>query len=53
VVVHEGKVSSLKRFKDDVRSVSAGFECGVGLEDFNDLKESDILEIYQMREVTR
>jgi len=53
VVVHEGKVSSLKRFKDDVRSVSAGFECGVGLEDFNDLKEGDILEIYQMREVTR
>ncbi len=53
VVVHEGKVSSLKRFKDDVRSVSAGFECGVGLEDFNDLKEDDILEIYQMREVTR
>ncbi|MCJ7745417.1 MAG: translation initiation factor IF-2, partial [Actinobacteria bacterium] len=53
VVVHEGRVSSLKRFKDDTRSVSAGFECGVGLEDFNDLKEGDILEVYQMREVAR
>lgn len=53
VVVHEGKVSSLKRFKDDARSVSAGFECGVGLEDFNDLKEGDILEVFQMREVAR
>jgi translation initiation factor IF-2 len=53
VVAHEGKVSSLKRFKDDARSVSAGFECGVGLEDFNDMKESDILEVYRMREVAR
>jgi translation initiation factor IF-2 len=53
VVAHEGRVSSLKRFKDDARSVSAGFECGVGLEDFNDLKEGDILEVYHMQEIAR
>jgi translation initiation factor IF-2 len=53
VVVHEGKVSSLRRFKDDARSVPAGYECGVGLEYFQDLKEGDILEVYQMREVER
>ncbi|MCJ7653206.1 MAG: translation initiation factor IF-2 [Actinobacteria bacterium] len=53
VVVHEGKVSSLRRFKDDARSVPAGYECGVGLEYFQDLKDGDILEVYQMREVER
>lgn len=53
VVVHDGKVGSLRRFKEDVKSVSAGFECGVGVEDFNDVKEGDILEAYQMREVPR
>ncbi len=53
VVVHDGKVGSLRRFKEDVRSVSAGFECGVGLEDFNDVKEGDILEAYRMREIPR
>jgi translation initiation factor IF-2 len=53
IVIHDGKVSSLRRFKEDVRSVSSGFECGVGLEDFNDIKEGDILEAYQMREVPR
>lgn len=52
-VVYDGKVSSLRRFKDDVKSVAAGFECGVGLEDFQDVKEGDILEAYQMREVPR
>jgi translation initiation factor IF-2 len=53
VVVHDGKVGSLRRFKEDVRSVSSGFECGVGLEDFNDIKEGDILEAYQMIEIPR
>jgi len=53
VVVHDGKVGSLRRFKEDVKSVAAGFECGVGLDDFNDIKEGDILEAYQMREVPR
>jgi len=53
VVVYDGKVASLRRFKDDVKSVAAGFECGVGLEDFKDLKELDILEAYTMKEVPR
>jgi translation initiation factor IF-2 len=53
VVVHDGKVGSLRRFKEDVKSVATGFECGVGLEDFNDIKDGDILEAYQMKEVPR
>ena len=53
VVAHDGKISSLRRFKDDVKSVAAGFECGIGLEDFNDVKEGDVIEAYQMREVPR
>ena len=53
VVVHDGRVASLRRFKDDAKTVSAGFECGVGLEDFQDIKEGDILEAYMMREVPR
>jgi translation initiation factor IF-2 len=52
IVIHEGKIESLKRFKDDVREVSTGFECGILLENFNDLKEGDILEAYEMRKVT-
>ena len=48
VVVHDGKISSLKRFKDDVREVSSGYECGIGLEDYNDVKIGDTLEIYEM-----
>lgn len=53
VVVHDGKLSSLRRFKDDVKSVATGFECGIGLEDFNDIKEGDVIEAYQMREIPR
>lgn len=45
-VIHEGRITSLKRLKDDVREVAAGFECGIGLENFNDLKEGDILESF-------
>ncbi|MDY6794205.1 MAG: translation initiation factor IF-2 [Actinomycetota bacterium] len=52
-VVHEGVVASLKRFKDDVRSVSAGYECGVGLENYQDIKEGDLIEVIEMREVPR
>ena len=51
VVVHDGKIASLKRFKDDVKEVPAGYECGVGIENFNDIKEGDILEIYTIEEV--
>jgi len=48
VVIHDGKIDSLKRFKDDVREVASGYECGIGVENFNDVKEGDILENYEM-----
>jgi translation initiation factor IF-2 len=50
VVIHEGKIASLRRFKDDVREVTEGFECGIGLERFNDIKVGDILEAFEIRE---
>ena len=52
-VVYEGNISSLKRFKDDARSVRAGFECGIGVENFNDIKEGDVLEFHEIVEVPR
>lgn len=51
VVVYEGKLSSLRRFKDDVREVQQGYECGIGVENFSDLKPSDILEVYTVDKV--
>ncbi|MFY9175353.1 MAG: translation initiation factor IF-2 [Peptococcia bacterium] len=53
IVIHEGEIDSLKRFKDDAREVTAGYEFGVGLERFNDIKEGDILEVFMMEEVKR
>jgi translation initiation factor IF-2 len=53
VVIHDGELSSLKRFKDDVREVRAGFECGLSLKDFNDIKIGDQLEVYEVVEVAR
>ncbi|MDK2984950.1 MAG: translation initiation factor [Clostridia bacterium] len=53
VVVHEGEIESLKRFKDDVKEVSQGYECGIGIEKFNDIKEGDIIEPYIYEEVRR
>ena len=53
VVVFDGVIGSLRRFKDDVRTVAAGFECGIGLAGFNDVKEGDVIEAYQIREVAR
>ncbi len=53
VVIYEDKISSLKRFKDDAKEVQQGYECGVGLEKFNDIKEGDILEAFIMEEVAR
>lgn len=53
IVVHEGKLASLKRFKDDVKEVQQGFECGLSIEKFNDIKENDIIEAYVMEEVKR
>jgi translation initiation factor IF-2 len=52
-VAYEGRIGSLKRFKDDVREVAEGFECGIGIENFNDVKEGDIIEAYEVREVAR
>ena len=52
-VVYEGTLASLKRFKDDVRSVRQGFECGIGIQNFNDVKEGDVLEFFQVVEVPR
>ncbi len=51
VVVFEDRISSLRRFKDDVKEVASGYECGIGLEKFNDIKENDILEAFEMVEV--
>jgi translation initiation factor IF-2 len=53
VVVHEGKLASLKRFKDDVREVAAGYECGLSLEGFQDIKQGDVLESYERIPVIR
>ncbi len=52
-VVYEGNIASLKRFRDDARSVREGFECGVGVENFNDVKEGDVLEFFETVEVPR
>jgi translation initiation factor IF-2 len=52
-VVHETRIAQLKRFKDDVREVEEGFECGILLDGFNDVKEGDVLEVYETREVER
>ncbi len=51
VVIFDGNISSLKRFKDDVKDVSSGFECGVGLENYNDIKPGDVLEFYTLEEM--
>lgn len=53
IVVYEGKLASLRRFKDDVKEVNAGFECGLNIENYNDIKESDIIEGYVMEEVEK
>ena len=53
IVIHEGKISSLRRFKDDAKDVLEGFECGVGLENWQDLQVGDILEVVETEEVKR
>ena len=52
-ILWKGEISSLRRFKDDVKEVSAGYECGIGLSDFQDLKTGDIIETYELREIPR
>jgi translation initiation factor IF-2 len=51
VVIFDGKIASLRRFKDDVREVQTGYECGIGLENFQDVKPGDVFEFYQLEEV--
>ena len=51
--VYDGTIGSLRRFKDDVKEVKDGFECGIGIENFNDVKEGDIIEAFEVREVAR
>jgi translation initiation factor IF-2 len=53
IVIHEGSLASLKRFKDDVKEVLQGFECGLSIDRFNDIRENDIIEAYVMEEVKR
>jgi translation initiation factor IF-2 len=53
VVIYEGKIESLKRFKDDAKEVASGFECGIGLERFNDIKEGDVIEAFVNEEIKK
>jgi translation initiation factor IF-2 len=53
VIVYEGRIGSLRRFKDDVREVQNGFECGIGIENFSDVKVGDVIETYELVETTR
>ncbi|MBQ0005420.1 MAG: translation initiation factor IF-2, partial [Clostridiales bacterium] len=53
IVIHEGMISSLKRFKDDAKEVNAGYECGIGIEKYNDLKPGDVIECFTMVEIER
>ncbi|RLB91207.1 MAG: translation initiation factor IF-2, partial [Deltaproteobacteria bacterium] len=51
VVIYDGKISSLRRFKDDVKEVQSGYECGLGIENYNDIKVGDVIECYYMEEI--
>ena len=53
IVVYEGRIGSLRRFKDDVREVASGYECGIGIDGYQDIKEGDVIEAYEIREVAR
>ena len=53
VVTWTGKLESLKRFKDDVREVKEGFECGLNIKNYNDIQENDILEFFEIKEIAR
>ena len=52
-VIYEGKLTSLKRFKDDVNEVLEGFECGIGIEGFTSFEDKDVIEVYELKEVKR
>jgi translation initiation factor IF-2 len=52
-VVHDGRIATLKRFKEDAREVVAGYECGMSLENFQDVKAGDVIEAYEVEQVAR
>jgi translation initiation factor IF-2 len=52
-IVYDGRIGSLRRFKEDVREVTTGMECGIVLENFADVKEGDVLEVYETRQVEK
>jgi translation initiation factor IF-2 len=53
VVIFDGKLSSLKRFKDDVKEVEEGFECGMAIKGYNDIMEGDVIEAFQIQKIAR
>jgi len=53
IMIHEGKIASLKHFSEEVNEVKAGSECGIGIEGYNDVKEGDIIEAFKIEEVSR
>jgi translation initiation factor IF-2 len=53
IIIYDGRLHSLRRFKDDVKDVASGYECGIGIEGYQDLKEGDVIEAYEVREVAR
>jgi len=53
IVIHEGEIGSLQRFKDAVKEVAAGYECGMSVSKYNDIKEGDIFECFAMQEIKR
>lgn len=53
IVIYDGEIASIRRFKDDVKEVNHGYECGITLENFNDIKEQDIIEAFEMQEIER
>ena len=53
VVIHDGHLATLKRFKDEVKEVGKGFECGIQIENYDDIKEGDMIEVYVMEEIKR
>ena len=53
IVIHEGKLASLKRFKDDVSQVASGYECGIGIANYQDIKEGDVIEAFKIVETPR
>ena len=53
IIIYTGELSSLKRFKDDVREVTIGYECGIGLENYNDIKVGDLIEAFEIEEIAR